>query len=489
MRTIRFFIDRPESAGILILLISHLLAAVYSTGFHHPDEHCQILEFANHASGLLQDTSLLRWEYQSQIRPWFQPLLHAGLMKPAILAGVFEPHAFATLFRLIYGLLNILALWSLWRAFRERDGIDPEGFLWISLIWFFPYLHVRTSSENLSGILLTFAAARMVAGRTPGMTGILLGLSFLARYQIALGLIGLAPMLLIRDRGLRKPHLVLLGGFLLSLTLGLVLDRWFYGQWTLTPWNYFKVNLIDGVAATFSPHPWYQYFIWILMLNPFWSIPLFAGAVRYGLREWKDGLAAFVWAFFIFHLLMTNKDIRFLFPVLNIVTVMTVAVFYKTEGFRWNPKLALAQLLTGIAGFAYTSFQCASIPELWALEALHRHSRPSEHWISSGFDLNPMKQTYYPGPRGLVRECKSPSALQDCLDANPGSSVIVSFKKNEPDSISYLDTLDRNECKKIESTHPDWLFTFEDRFPVLNRLKFKAVYRCPELTSRASRTR
>jgi hypothetical protein len=489
MRTIRSFIDFPERWGILILLLTHLLAAVFSTGFHHPDEHCQILEFANHAVGRVEDPALLRWEYTAQIRSWFQPILHAILMKPAILAGVYEPFAFATLFRILYGLINILALWHLWKAFRDRDAIDPKWFLWISLIWFFPYLHVRTSSENLSGVFLTFAAARMIAGRSSSLTGVLFGLAFLARYQVALGLVGLASLLLIRDRGLRKSHFFLLGGFLISLSFGLLLDRWFYGTWTLTPWNYFKVNLIDGVAATYSPHPWYQYFIWILMLNPLWSVPLFAGAVKYCLMHWKDGLGAFVWVFFLLHMVMTNKDIRFLFPVLNLVAVMTASAF-ATQGRRMmNRTLLVSQLLTGVAGLAYTSLQCASIPELWPLEALQRHSPSAQGWITSGLDLNPMRQTYYPLPKLPIVECRTPSELGSCLQANPGFHVMVSFHRNEPLSISYLGVLEKNGCVRIESTHPDWIFGLESHFPVLNRLKYKAVYRCFDFTSKGPQTR
>ncbi len=489
MRTIRSFIELPERWGILILLFTHLLAAVYSTGFHHPDEHCQILEFANHAVGRVEDPALLRWEHGARIRPWLQPLLHAAVMKPAIVAGIYEPFNFAGLFRLLYGLINILALWSLWKAFRDRDSIDPKWFLWISLIWFFPYLHVRTSSENLSGIFLTFAAARMVAGRSPGLTGILFGLAFLARYQIALGLVGLAPLLLIRDRGFRKSHFILLGGFLGSMSAGLLLDRWFYGTWTLTPWNYFKVNLIDGVAATYSPHPWYQYFVWILMLNPLWSVPLFAGAVRYCLVRWKDGLAAFVWAFFLLHMVMTNKDMRFLFPVLNLVAVMTASAFAGHGRWMMSRTLVVSQLLTGAAGFAYTSLQSASIPDLWSLEALHRHAGSARTWITSGLDLNPMRQTYYPLPRLPVVECRTIAELVTCLQAKPGSHVMVSFHRNDPLSIDYLGVLEKSGCVRIESTHPDWIFRLESRFPVLNRLKYKAVYRCPDLTSKAPRTR
>ena len=155
----------------------------------------------------------------------------------------------------------------------------------------------------------------------------------------------------------------------------------------------------------------------------------------------------------------------------------------------WWRSWVSVQILTGMIGFGYTSLQSASIPELWAIEAFHRHQNSAQNWISSGFELNPMKQTYYPIPSHLIRECKSPGELQSCLDHGMETHVIVSFKRNDPGTIAYLDTLSRNQCKRLESTHPDWIFRLERYFPALGRLKYKAVYRCPRPTTKDSQTR
>jgi phosphatidylinositol glycan class B len=479
MKLRALFTEHPERSAIFVLILTHLIAAIFSTGFHHPDEHCQVLEFANFASGLIQDPSLLRWEYAAKIRPWFQPDLHAILMKAGIVLGIYEAHAFATFFRLLYALLNLLALLSLWRAVRDRDGLDPRWLLWISVIWFFPYLHVRTSSENLSGIFLTFAAARMVSKRSALPTGLLLGAAFLARYQVALGLVTLAPALLFRDRGIRKTHLQLLFGFLLMTGIGCVLDRIGYGVWTLTPWNYFRVNLIEGVAATYSPHPWYQYLVWILMLNPFWSLPLFFGTLRYARLGKKDGLSALVLGFVLFHFFMTNKDIRFLFPVLNLAAVLSASAFSGLERTLFRKALLVPQLLSSLLGFSYTALQLASAPEFWALFTIEKLSVPGETWITNGADLNPMRQTYYPLPPIRIRECRDQPSFGRCLDEEKSPKVLLMFHRNDPVSEGFLSLLDRKGCERIRTSQPDFLFRFEKQFPALKRVKYRAVYRCP----------
>jgi hypothetical protein len=238
---------------------------------------------------------------------------------------------------------------------------------------------------------------------------------------------------------------------------------------------------MDGVAATYSPQPWTQYFAWILLLNPFWSLPLFWGSLRFWFRDLREGVSAFVWAFFFFHVLMTNKDFRFLFPVLNLAAVMAAASLSGRTALWWHPGLLSIQGVTACLGFIYTSLQSAAIPELWAIETMHRYRHEGGTWITPGMDLNPLKQSYYPVPPLPVRECRTPAELRLCLSEISGAKVLVSFRRNEPASEAYLKELTERGCRRIESTHPDWLFRLEGRFSALGRLKYKAMYRCLSL--------
>lgn len=186
-------------------------------------------------------------------------MIHGIVMKAALLLDLYNPFTLAFGFRIFYSILNLIGIQMLWTEFQKKWNLAPIWFLLISMLWFMPYIHVRTSSENLSGIFITFAFVSYFRQKNFIKTGILFGFAFLARYQIALGMFGLGLFFLFQDRKITRNTLLLILGFLLPVSLGVLLDRIGYGNWVFTAFRYFKVNLVDGVAATFNPYPWYQY--------------------------------------------------------------------------------------------------------------------------------------------------------------------------------------------------------------------------------------
>ncbi|MEZ0310179.1 MAG: hypothetical protein ACAI38_00300, partial [Myxococcota bacterium] len=77
----------------------HLVAALLSKGYHHPDEYFQILEFARHKL-LGTDGSELAWEYGARIRPWLQPAFYAAIIKGLSIAGLSNPFSQTLVLRL-----------------------------------------------------------------------------------------------------------------------------------------------------------------------------------------------------------------------------------------------------------------------------------------------------------------------------------------------------------------------------------------------------
>jgi phosphatidylinositol glycan class B len=64
-------------AGLLLIGAIYLLTAIHSNGFHHPDEHYQIVELAGLKGGWNTGANLT-WEYDAQIRPALQPMIALG---------------------------------------------------------------------------------------------------------------------------------------------------------------------------------------------------------------------------------------------------------------------------------------------------------------------------------------------------------------------------------------------------------------------------
>jgi phosphatidylinositol glycan class B len=478
MNKISLFIKNPERVGLCLLILGHILAAYFSYGFHHPDEHFQILEFANYWIGISNDQTLLPWEFRSQIRPWFQPMIHGIFMKAQILLGIYNPFTTALLFRLFYAFLNIWGLTLLWGEFKTKWHLNPKWFLLLGLIWFFPYIHVRTSSENLSGIFLTFAFVYYFRTHKYFWTGILFGFAFLARYQIALGLFGFGLYLLIKDRRITKDQFTLLGAFLIPVGIGVVLDRLGYGNWVFTPYRYFKVNLVDGVAATFNPYPWYQYFVWILQLNPIVSLPLFFSCFLYLKRVKKDTLSFFIFSFFILHLFITNKEYRFLFPILNFVPFLSMIGFQNMESFFLSPRTLKVYGVVSVIAFSFSSLRGASVQSLWCLQMAHDYAKPGETWLSNHDYLDRFSRGYYHLSDHQLVVLNSKEDLENRLNQALPIKVLIDGHLQDSITRELLEIVERHQCKIITSAYPRFLFSLRGKLSMIDRLTYKAVFEC-----------
>ncbi len=472
-----------EWIAIFVLILAHTIAAYTSFGYHHPDEHFQILEWANYFLGLNPDASKLPWEFTSQIRPWFQPFLHVLFMKPLLALGIYEPFNTAFLFRLIYGLLNVAAMLELWKYFKREYKLNPAWFLWISLLWFFPYIHVRTSSENLAGIFLCFGMLKLLDKKQYLWSGILFGFAFLARYQIALGLAGLGVALLIRDRKVIKNHLLLLLGFLIPVGLGVVIDRVGYGNWVFTPYRYFKVNIVDGVAAQYAPHPWWMYFNWLFQLNPLISLPLFFGAAKFmkkGSDQDRFLLGSFVWAFFILHCFITNKEYRFLFPILNFIPFMAMISFQSFDVRLKKAGVLIPYIALNLLCFGISTLRGASLNTSGALTLASRNL-DSTRMVFASHDYRNQISFYSFKPHELKVFLDSNSLLQD-LQEVPNAQVLVNGRFDEEKTQSVLKVIADKECKLNDSAIPLRLYEIGTKLKLIKSIPFVAWYDCKKST-------
>lgn len=321
-----------------------LFACWNSVGFHQGDEHFQLLEFAGYKAGIIA-ASDLAWEFDEQMRPALQPGIAYLAYRAFGLFGEVNPYWLAFFLRVVSASLF---LWIGSLIYRRYAPALPQNLLrWLALLllfhWCTIYSGIRFSNENWSGLafvlgLLTYpipkpsSHARIFLSEKPGTNwasftaGLLFGLSFLFRYQLAVAIIGFGAWLLFigKERWWRLA-LVVLGGIVM-ISLGTLVDYWFYGDWVLAPWNYLRINVFEGVAATFGTRPWWGYFELIFergvpplslfyLLVPFW----------FCYRYRRDPITWIFLAFFIVHSALSRKDLRFLFPLLPLLPVVLMA--------------------------------------------------------------------------------------------------------------------------------------------------------------------
>ncbi len=303
------------------------IAAWCTIGYHHPDEHFQIWEFANYKLGQIP-ASALPWEFPAQMRPGLQPFLAYCSVLFTRAAGIENPFVQVFLMRALCGVAALFVYWK-WLAWLERDLKNPEAAQWMRIgllfFWLMPYLNVRFSSENTSaicffgGLLLLLQALENQKNRFSWqiiMAGLLLGLSFFFRYQIAFAGIGLGAWLLFKGRPTIPQWAALSTGVLLAFVIGFITDYWLYNAWVFAPYNYFFSNIMEGKAANFGVSPFWWYFteMPIALLPPLSLVLLCFCALGIWQKPWHV-LSWCVVPFVLAHSLVAHKEVRFLFPM------------------------------------------------------------------------------------------------------------------------------------------------------------------------------
>ena len=91
------------------------------------------------------------------------------------------------------------------------------------------------------------------------LSGFLMGLAFHSRYQCGLMIAGYFAWLLVYRRELNIIAKLIIG-LCLGLFLGILADRWGWGDWHFTAWNYLRIQLLDGKVNEFGVSPWWHYF-------------------------------------------------------------------------------------------------------------------------------------------------------------------------------------------------------------------------------------
>jgi phosphatidylinositol glycan class B len=322
--------------GLILILIS----AFFGVGSHHPDEYFQIFEFANYQLGNISEDQL-PWEFTEKMRPTFQPQLTAVFIKFCYLIGISNPFTIALILRVLIGFIVWTVTSQIVLKFLEKESkSELKLFLVLitSFLWFTPYLYSRFSSEILSmALLLRVVYLIEYTDKKPWhLIGFYLAISFFTRFQLAFAIIGVIIYVLIRI----KPHITnviwAMFGFLVGIALMVELDTQFYGEFVFTPWEYFRANILEQKAAGFGTSPFYQYIIdGFLYLTPTLSIivlPLLCIGI------WKNKTS--IWSlmfifFFLGHSIVGHKEIRFLFPMIFTIIVLTYLGVQEVFEKKW----------------------------------------------------------------------------------------------------------------------------------------------------------
>lgn len=328
--------------GFVILLIT----AIFSVGHHSFDEHFQILEFCGYKMGH-SPIEELPWEFQAQIRPALQPFIAFCFAQLLTTLGVYDPFTLALLLRLLMALFSWYVICrlsiQLLPQFKSEQGRKLYVLCSIFL-WFVPYLGVRFSAESFSAALFFLALALLLelknnAGKYPTgkllFAGMLLGFSLFTRLQLAGAILGLAVWLLLQRWSIKHWLYIFIGG-VIATGLCILCDYWLYGQWLITPYKYFDINILQQKAAEFGVLPWWYYFVLFIQgAVPPLSIVLllyfFAGLAKKPLHMFSLVCISFL----IMYFAIGHKEIRFLFPMAHaLIFISCIGIDHYLPNFK-----------------------------------------------------------------------------------------------------------------------------------------------------------
>ncbi|MNK48939.1 Alg9-like mannosyltransferase family protein [compost metagenome] len=324
-----------------LAILIFTLSAVFSTGYHHADEHYQIIEFAQFKMGV-NAASDLAWEYAAQIRPAIQPTITYGLFKIFNGIGLADPYLKMMLLRILTGLLAVFCINKFVKSQLKDNNIRGANiYLLLSFfLVFLPYINVRYASETYSGLIFLSVITVYFSDHKNKFLfiGLLMGFCFLFRFQTAFLSAGFIAWLIIIERCRFKEILKLFYGAISVLILGILIDYWFYGSLVFTFLNYFQINILQDVASNYGVSSWDYYIIEIFKVaTPPIALVIFVSFLILLVLKPKDYIVWISIPFLIVHFATPHKELRFIFPLANFVPYMIFTAYGKMiETCRWG---------------------------------------------------------------------------------------------------------------------------------------------------------
>ena len=396
---------------LLAALVVYLLCAVFSSGSLYPDEHFQILEFAKWKLGE-GGPQAMAWEHVAKIRPTLQPVLAMVMIRFCQWIGMESPFHQAMVMQIITAVVMLFSMFQFVKA--AGSWVNPQhrnGLLAATLFfWVVPMISVHFSSETLSTACLLLLLAGLLRREQPSVRealwmGIVAAIGFEFRYQMAFALVGILAWILVVGRYRWQIWSMAALGFIGVLVLCFALDCWFYGKMVFTPYNYYYINIVKHVAASFGESPWYVYLISLgsfpgLALGIPLVISLCVGTIRY----YRNPVVWAFWSFLLLHSAISHKEPRFIFPLMSMLPLFVVWT-YDLVFHKQNRLVAYAVIgplvLVNTGGLVHVVFNPAASGKATMMKYLCKKAsekkslRVRTKGISNPFRTGPLIADFY----------------------------------------------------------------------------------------------
>jgi len=291
------------------------------------------------------------------------------------------------------------------------------------------------------------------------VTGILLGFSFVFRYQAGFLITGLLFWLLFIKKERFVNLVLMITGILAAIFTGILSDRWFYGEWTLTAWNYFNQNILLDKMSGFGTKPWWFYFsdIFIKGIPPFSLVFILSFLILFIFHR-KDLLTWTILPFVLIHFLLGHKETRFIFPlagflpIVIIKAVETIRDKWKADILEMKVTRLFARLfwITNLLLLLYVAITPADGQVTLFKKIYTEYSTPSTLYF---INENPYHRAYDIG--FYKRQNLTIQKLNSWHELTFNSNGYCLVVAKNMDSMNF-----QKKTKLVYSSYPDWILHF-----------------------------
>jgi hypothetical protein len=326
----KYWDEQPLTLILGLAIFFRLLAVIFARGWGMIDDHFLVIESAQ---SWVDGHDYNDWlpgsprNHGPTGHSFFYSGFHFLLFYFFKLVHLTSPQIKMFIVRFLHAGLSLVTVYYGYRITEKLHSKETARLaaLLLALYWFMPWISVRNLVEVVCIPFLVMGVWVIIREEKPArpflnylLAGILFGLAFVLRIQTGTFTLGIFAVLLFRKQW--QGVLATITGFIIPMILFQgTIDYFIWGKPFAESLTYIRYNL-SGTDA-YIVLPWYQYFIVVLgLLIPPVSFFLFFGF----LRTWKKQLLLFVPValFFIFHSCISNKQERFILPVIPFIVIL-----------------------------------------------------------------------------------------------------------------------------------------------------------------------
>lgn len=441
--------EHPLIALLTIAFLFRMLAVIFAKGFMAPDDHFLTIEIAD---GWLKGIN--HWYTDKPpMRGILYPYIVTASMWILKQVSIVRPEVVMFFIRLSHGLWSLITVPLIYLAVKKYSD-DRTAFtagLIGAIFYITPFMSVRNLPEFfcqpviLAGLILADFSFddEKAKSRNWLLSGLLLGLGFMLRYQNSLIPAGVFFYLAIRKRW--RSLIPFTIGVSITIAVEICMDYLSYGSLQFP----FVNSLIfqSGHVHAYVTNPFYTHFATILLA----FIPPFSFVFIWWCYRGVKKMPIMFWAtlvFLVFHSIIPQKQERFIFPILPELIVLGMIGSYGSlltmkswMKVLWKWFWTVNILILIIVTFNYSQkarvesfIKLSKIPDLSDIIEINTEHpmNPPKYYLNKDADIHLIH-------RWEQLDSVVPEVYEKHLEGNNGSCYIVIF--NHKPLQYYLDNL------------------------------------------------